>query len=53
MTPGYLFWVAEYPEEGGSRGSDRELDFGLTGLDPGEDAQCVLGVSGPGPEMCE
>ena len=53
MTPRYLFWVPEYPEEGRGRGSDRGLDFGLTGLDPGEDAQGVLEVSGPEPEMCE
>lgn len=28
------------------RGSDRKLDFGLLGLDPGRDAQCVLGIGG-------
>ena len=40
----YLFWVPDYPEEGGDRGSDRGLDSGLNSLDCGGDARCVLGV---------
>lgn len=52
-TSRYLFWVPDYPEQGGGRGSDRSLDSGLNSLDCGGDARCVLGVGGSEPEMCD
>lgn len=49
MTPRCLFWVPEYPEEGGTRGSDR---VGLTDLRSWwRCSLCMLGVGGLGPEI--
>lgn len=44
-SPRGLFWVPEHPEEGGSRGSARELDFEIL-LE-----MCVLGGRGVELEM--